>query len=100
MTLCFTNIRLGSHGIFHGLLGGWKTGLSLPGGNDNKLCIWSLKSTEPVLKFTQHQAAVKVRPRAGPSRVELMRDQQWDPATPGPPLSLDGFCERETPIVR
>jgi hypothetical protein len=31
-----------------------------PGGNDNKLCIWSLKSTEPVLKFTQHQAAVKV----------------------------------------
>lgn len=29
------------------------------GGNDNKLCIWSLKSTEPVLKFTQHQAAVK-----------------------------------------
>ena len=32
---------------------------SFAGGNDNKLCIWSLKSTEPVLKFTQHQAAVK-----------------------------------------
>ena len=32
----------------------------LPGGNDNKLCVWSLKSTEPVLKFNQHQAAVKV----------------------------------------
>ena len=30
------------------------------GGNDNKLCVWSLKSTEPVLKFNQHQAAVKV----------------------------------------
>jgi len=29
------------------------------GGNDNKLCVWSLKSTEPVLKFNQHQAAVK-----------------------------------------
>ncbi|CAE7340626.1 FZR1 [Symbiodinium natans] len=29
------------------------------GGNDNKLCVWSLKSTEPVLKFNRHQAAVK-----------------------------------------
>ncbi|CAK9037070.1 Protein FIZZY-RELATED 2 (Cell cycle switch protein CCS52A1) [Durusdinium trenchii] len=29
------------------------------GGNDNKLCVWSLKSNEPVLKFNQHQAAVK-----------------------------------------
>jgi len=29
------------------------------GGNDNKLYIWSLRSTEPVLKFNDHQAAVK-----------------------------------------
>lgn len=29
------------------------------GGNDNKLCVWSLKSTTPVLKFSEHQAAVK-----------------------------------------
>ena len=38
--------------------------------------------------------------RAFQGGVELMRDQQWDPATPGTPLSLDGFCERENPIVR
>jgi len=29
------------------------------GGNDNKLYVWSLKSTAPVLKFNEHQAAVK-----------------------------------------
>eukprot|EP00933_Yihiella_yeosuensis_P081372 TRINITY_DN94973_c0_g1_i1.p1 TRINITY_DN94973_c0_g1~~TRINITY_DN94973_c0_g1_i1.p1 ORF type:complete len:500 (+),score=51.25 TRINITY_DN94973_c0_g1_i1:71-1570(+) len=29
------------------------------GGNDNKLCVWSLRSAEPVLKFHDHQAAVK-----------------------------------------
>eukprot|EP00931_Biecheleriopsis_adriatica_P031921 TRINITY_DN18672_c0_g1_i1.p1 TRINITY_DN18672_c0_g1~~TRINITY_DN18672_c0_g1_i1.p1 ORF type:complete len:486 (+),score=64.22 TRINITY_DN18672_c0_g1_i1:33-1490(+) len=29
------------------------------GGNDNKLYVWSLRSTEPVLKFNEHQAAVK-----------------------------------------
>lgn len=29
------------------------------GGNDNKLHIWSLRSTAPVLKFNEHQAAVK-----------------------------------------
>ena len=35
--------------------------MSFSGGNDNKLCVWSLKSNEPVLKFNQHQAAVKAR---------------------------------------
>ena len=39
------------------------------GGNDNKLCIWSLKSTEPVLKFTQHQAAVKAGTGTGGTPV-------------------------------
>jgi cell division cycle 20-like protein 1 (cofactor of APC complex) len=29
------------------------------GGNDNKLYVWSLRSTSPVLKFNEHQAAVK-----------------------------------------
>lgn len=29
------------------------------GGNDNKLYVWTLKSTTPVLKFNDHQAAVK-----------------------------------------
>jgi len=29
------------------------------GGNDNKLYVWTLKSTTPVLKFSEHQAAVK-----------------------------------------
>jgi cell division cycle 20-like protein 1 (cofactor of APC complex) len=29
------------------------------GGNDNKLYIWNLRSTSPVLKFNEHQAAVK-----------------------------------------
>ena len=29
------------------------------GGNDNKLLVWSPKTTEPVLKFLDHEAAVK-----------------------------------------
>jgi cell division cycle 20-like protein 1 (cofactor of APC complex) len=29
------------------------------GGNDNKLYIWSLRSTTPVIRFNEHQAAVK-----------------------------------------
>jgi len=29
------------------------------GGNDNKLLVWNPKSSEPVLKFCDHQAAVK-----------------------------------------
>jgi len=29
------------------------------GGNDNKLYVWSLRSTSPVLRFSEHQAAVK-----------------------------------------
>jgi len=29
------------------------------GGNDNKLHVWNLRSTSPVLKFNEHQAAVK-----------------------------------------
>jgi len=29
------------------------------GGNDNKLYVWNLRSTSPVLKFNEHQAAVK-----------------------------------------
>lgn len=29
------------------------------GGNDNKLYVWSLRSTSPTLKFNEHQAAVK-----------------------------------------
>jgi len=29
------------------------------GGNDNKLCVWNLRSSTPVLKFNEHQAAVK-----------------------------------------
>ncbi|CAD7962745.1 unnamed protein product [Amoebophrya sp. A25] len=29
------------------------------GGNDNKLYVWNLRSTEPVLKFAEHTAAVK-----------------------------------------
>lgn len=29
------------------------------GGNDNKLLVWSPKATEPVLKFNDHEAAVK-----------------------------------------
>jgi len=29
------------------------------GGNDNKLYVWSLRATSPVLKFNEHQAAVK-----------------------------------------
>mmetsp|Transcript_19580 Transcript_19580/g.34588 ORF Transcript_19580/g.34588 Transcript_19580/m.34588 type:complete len:492 (+) Transcript_19580:39-1514(+) len=29
------------------------------GGNDNKLYVWNLHRTEPVLKFSEHQAAVK-----------------------------------------
>jgi len=29
------------------------------GGNDNKLYIWNLHSTTPILKFTSHTAAVK-----------------------------------------
>ena len=30
------------------------------GGNDNKLLVWNLRSTSPVLKYGHHQAAVKV----------------------------------------
>lgn len=29
------------------------------GGNDNKLMIWNMKSSSPVLKFSDHNAAVK-----------------------------------------
>ena len=29
------------------------------GGNDNRLLVWSPKTTEPVLKFYDHEAAVK-----------------------------------------
>jgi len=29
------------------------------GGNDNKLYVWNLRSTSPVLRFNEHQAAVK-----------------------------------------
>jgi cell division cycle 20-like protein 1, cofactor of APC complex len=29
------------------------------GGNDNQLCIWDLNNSEPVMKFTEHGAAVK-----------------------------------------
>eukprot|EP00930_Biecheleria_cincta_P035069 TRINITY_DN24150_c0_g2_i1.p1 TRINITY_DN24150_c0_g2~~TRINITY_DN24150_c0_g2_i1.p1 ORF type:complete len:481 (+),score=52.13 TRINITY_DN24150_c0_g2_i1:85-1527(+) len=29
------------------------------GGNDNKLYVWNLRSTEPVLRYSDHQAAVK-----------------------------------------
>jgi cell division cycle 20-like protein 1 (cofactor of APC complex) len=29
------------------------------GGNDNKLYVWNMRSTSPVLKFNEHQAAVK-----------------------------------------
>lgn len=29
------------------------------GGNDNKVCIWSLGNTAPSLELTAHQAAVK-----------------------------------------
>jgi len=29
------------------------------GGNDNKLHVWNLRSTSPVLRFSKHQAAVK-----------------------------------------
>jgi len=29
------------------------------GGNDNKLCVWNLRQNTPVLKFNEHQAAVK-----------------------------------------
>jgi cell division cycle 20-like protein 1 (cofactor of APC complex) len=29
------------------------------GGNDNQLCVWHQHSVQPVLRFTEHQAAVK-----------------------------------------
>lgn len=29
------------------------------GGNDNQLCIWSLNSSSPMMKFSEHTAAVK-----------------------------------------
>ena len=29
------------------------------GGNDNKLMIWNLSSSQPVASFSEHQAAVK-----------------------------------------
>lgn len=29
------------------------------GGNDNQLCIWDLSSASPLMKFTEHSAAVK-----------------------------------------
>lgn len=29
------------------------------GGNDNKLFIWDMRNTEPLARFSEHQAAVK-----------------------------------------
>ena len=29
------------------------------GGNDNKLCLWDIRNTSPIAKFSDHQAAVK-----------------------------------------
>ncbi|CAD7925970.1 unnamed protein product [Amoebophrya sp. A120] len=42
-----------------GLKWSFDDGQLASGGNDNKLLIWNLRSTSPVLKFTEHQAAVK-----------------------------------------
>ena len=58
---CYLMFRLMMHILwcFCGLKWSFDLSQMASGGNDNKLFIWDARNTEPLAKFSDHQAAVK-----------------------------------------